>query len=103
MTFGAPLVFGSRRIARRLFAFNSRGWLSAVPRKFAPAVVPALPASDQPAAALEAFVQTRLLPLYARTCPAPGPPGVLSWEAETVPAASPLAVAAVAAFGAKSA
>src|SRR5437016_9160654 len=43
MTFGAPLVFGSIRNARMPLTFSSSGWLSAVPRKFTPAVVPLLP------------------------------------------------------------
>src|SRR5438067_653171 len=43
ITFGAPFVFGSRRNARVPLTLSSNGWLSVVPRKFTPAVVPLLP------------------------------------------------------------
>ena len=38
-----PPVFGSRRRARCPFTLSSSAWLSLVPRKFVPGVVPALP------------------------------------------------------------
>ena len=41
-TLGCPEPLSSHRIARVLFTRSSRGWLSAVPRKF-PAAVPRLP------------------------------------------------------------
>ena len=67
MTLGAPFVFGSNRSARAPFTFNSSGWLSVVPKKFTPAVVPLLPPKSHAAAAAPAFVQARLVPLYAST------------------------------------
>jgi hypothetical protein len=39
-------VFGSSRSARRALTFTSSGWLSVVPRKFAPEV-PLFPMRDQ--------------------------------------------------------
>src|SRR5580765_3664635 len=36
----------SKRSIRELFTFTSRGWLSVVPRKLTPGVVPALPVND---------------------------------------------------------
>src|SRR5215471_19178925 len=45
---GAPLVLGSNRSARKLLALSSSGWLSVVPRKLMPGVVPALPDKPQP-------------------------------------------------------
>src|ERR1017187_1547947 len=51
MTLGAPLVFGSRRSARVPFVFNSSGWLSVVPTKFAPGIEPTLPPRFQKLAA----------------------------------------------------
>src|SRR5437016_4299988 len=42
-----PLAFGSMRNARAPLTRSSRGWLSVVPRKFTPAVVPAFPVSFQ--------------------------------------------------------
>src|SRR5206468_6130419 len=45
------VVLGSTRRARCPKTLSSSAWLSVVPRKFVPGVVPALPVRDQPAGA----------------------------------------------------
>src|SRR6266567_5588694 len=47
ITFGAPFALGSSLSARPLFTHNSNGWLSMVPTKFRPGVVPELPNNVQ--------------------------------------------------------
>src|SRR5882672_2902973 len=49
MTFGAPNAAGSSRKARVPLTFSSSDWLSVVPRKSVPAVVPTLPPNFQKA------------------------------------------------------
>ena len=100
MIFGL-LTFGSMRKARWLFARNSSGKLSVVPRKLTPDVVPALPFKLQAVPAAAALVQTKLAPLYDSTCPLAGVPGVFSCVADTAPLTRLLAVVAVAALGVK--
>src|SRR5258708_20662400 len=63
MALGAPLVLGSRRSARAPLTLISNGWLSAVPRKFAPGSVPVLPSSAQPLDTPPVAEICRLLPL----------------------------------------
>src|SRR5579862_1137546 len=83
ITFGASAV-GAISQARTPLTRKTSGLLSVVPTKSVVGLVPALPVKFQ--ALLEPLpppvVQTRLVPLYASTCPALGePPGVLNCEA----------------------
>src|SRR5258705_10616563 len=70
MTLGRPGDVGSSRRARMPLALNSSGWLSVVPRKCVPAIVPPLPAVCQK---LEALTPPRVRALtLLKAGPLPG-------------------------------
>ena len=68
MMFGL-VVLGSNRATRALLTLSSSAWLSVVPRKFTPAVVPAFPPSFQYRESVTAVSSENTVPTNVRPIP----------------------------------